>query len=70
MSASFFIGAIFSERWIIGPRKFNHGLHLEALAELGTSVSDGILAFSGIISAVGSDAADMIVLRDIAEQVR
>ena len=36
---------------------------------MGAAVSDGIVAFAGVVGTVGSDAADLLVRRDLFEQV-
>ncbi len=34
---------------------------------MSAAVSDGIVAFAGVVGTVGRDAADLLVLRDLAE---
>ncbi len=37
---------------------------------MGTPVGDGIVALAGVIGAVSGDAADLLIGRDLAEEVR
>lgn len=36
---------------------------------MGAALSDGIVAFARVVGAMGRDAADLLVRRDLAEQI-